>query len=265
MNWRISILCVLIASNLAAQRLVPAKVPLSYSWAINANPEADLCHIFVKGDFEKIAEYAQKHGGKLKYTFKSYAAICIDPDAVLEMNNLDFVDHVHFEYAPGQPLLSQSRIHTNVNQVHAGSDGLHIAADTAVAVSYAWYYNGTLIEDEHTEFLSSLALGLYQGSYTDSNGCEHLSNQINVHALGGDYPIDPSIVVFPNPMSDILEVQLNTANYIRYELLDAQGRIVMKNDITQPHIYIQTTSLSEGSYFLKLIGDNNNEVIPVIK
>ena len=60
----------------------------------------------------------------MKYTFKSYAAICITPDAVLDMNDLDFVEHVHFEYAPGQPLLSQSRIHTNINQVHAGSDGL---------------------------------------------------------------------------------------------------------------------------------------------
>lgn len=124
MIWRISILFFLIASSLSAQRVTPVKVPLSYSWALNANPDADLAHVFVKGDFEKIADYAQKHGGKLKYTFKSYAAICITPDAVLDMNDLDFVEHVHFEYAPGQPLLSQSRIHTNVNQVHAGSDGL---------------------------------------------------------------------------------------------------------------------------------------------
>ncbi len=124
MNWKISIVFALLASTMMAQRVTPAKVPLSYSWARQANPNAELAHIFVKGDFEKIAQFAEENGGKLKYVFKDYAAICVAASSVEGMNSLDFVEHVHFEYAPGQPLLSQSRIHTNVDQVHAGSHGL---------------------------------------------------------------------------------------------------------------------------------------------
>ena len=45
MIWRIVILFFLISTSLSAQRIIPAKVPLSYSWALNANPMRDYLEV----------------------------------------------------------------------------------------------------------------------------------------------------------------------------------------------------------------------------
>ncbi|MDB9708984.1 T9SS type A sorting domain-containing protein [Salibacteraceae bacterium] len=47
MNWRIIILLLAFSSSALAQRITPAKVSLSYAWALEVNPAADLAHVFV--------------------------------------------------------------------------------------------------------------------------------------------------------------------------------------------------------------------------
>ena len=60
-------------------------------------------------------------------------------------------------------------------------------------------------------------------------------------------PLSYSWALNANPMRDYLEVRLDETHFIQWEMMDAQGRVVLKNIITQPHIHIQTTSLSEGN------------------
>ena len=64
MNWRIIIWILAFSSSALVQRIIPVKVPLSSAWALEVNPAADLAHIFVQGDFDKIEDFALSHGGK---------------------------------------------------------------------------------------------------------------------------------------------------------------------------------------------------------
>jgi subtilisin family serine protease len=99
-------------------------LPLNLSIAVSQADPTELVHLYVKGDADKIQSWLGLHGGRLKYPFRNYLAICLQAQFIPDLVNLSFIDYIHFEHAPGQPLLSSSLNHTNANDVHAGNAGL---------------------------------------------------------------------------------------------------------------------------------------------
>ena len=69
------------------------------------------------------------------------------------------------------------------------------------------------------------------------------------------------VSVFPNPASDIIAIQLKglTTEHVSVELYDIVGKLVQKSAINQGSTitYLDTKTLYEGTYFVKIISNNS--------
>lgn len=73
------------------------------------------------------------------------------------------------------------------------------------------------------------------------------------------------ILVYPNPVSDLLHVN-NATNITKYELYDIQGRLIKSENLTnQNSLTIDTFSLIKGVYMLNLITENGSFVEKIVK
>jgi uncharacterized protein (TIGR02145 family) len=70
---------------------------------------------------------------------------------------------------------------------------------------------------------------------------------------------DEELVIYPNPFTDVINVNLSTGTYI---ILNIEGAIVKKGKIT-PQIDIN--QLASGSYFLKISINNDIKITKIIK
>ncbi len=65
-------------------------------------------------------------------------------------------------------------------------------------------------------------------------------------------------MVYPNPVNDYLQIIAPQSGKLSYELLDAVGRMVYKNEnnaIKNIPISINTKTFSNGTYFIKINQD----------
>jgi len=78
----------------------------------------------------------------------------------------------------------------------------------------------------------------------------------NYTSTAGIKELEISVNVFPNPVNDLLIVQLNGLNTseIHLELLDLNGRLISKQTIQQGSTigYIDVSTVYAGKYLLKL-------------
>ena len=82
-----------------------------------------------------------------------------------------------------------------------------------------------------------------------------------------DQNLIKGLKTFPNPMGDELsiEMELNAANHtISYQLVDALGKVVVKNNMTDSKATINTSALDKGFYFLQMT-DEKGETLKTTK
>lgn len=61
--------------------------------------------------------------------------------------------------------------------------------------------------------------------------------------------------IFPNPASDIVYINISELDFtqLKYELTDSYGHILFSNDFSSKSIEIDISTISAGSFFLKII------------
>lgn len=71
--------------------------------------------------------------------------------------------------------------------------------------------------------------------------------------------LDLSLVVFPNPATDNLTLQIQDYNNEKlvYQLTDLQGRLIKTGSITNNKTHIVMSNLSAATYFLSVEQENN--------
>jgi hypothetical protein len=145
---------------------------------------------------------------------------------------------------PNKPLLS----HRN--------DTLY--STVIVADSFVWFKNGTRIYNNYPH-LKINELGNYQLKIIN-NSCESISDIIQVNALDVKDSYLNIITVYPNPTQNSIQIEgLNLPNKV--ELISVNGKI-----FTLPIVVnrIDISSLSKGTYILKIIDTNNQTLIKQI-
>ena len=59
-------------------------------------------------------------------------------------------------------------------------------------------------------------------------------------------------MIFPNPSSDIITISTNFNEATNYELIDAQGRIVLKGIFSEAKSILNLEALNPGAFFIKI-------------
>ena len=59
--------------------------------------------------------------------------------------------------------------------------------------------------------------------------------------------------IYPNPVSDLLRIELPELGSGNMQVMDMQGRIIMENELNQPINNISTSDFAPGFYWVKLI------------
>jgi hypothetical protein len=93
---------------------------------------------------------------------------------------------------------------------------------------------------------------------------------VRVYGDGGvavDGPIDRDILVYPNPFSDefYLELDARPAKAFPIEVVDIQGRIIMRGTIAEKRTMFRMPDQRAGLYFIRIMTDTGNEVRKLIK
>jgi hypothetical protein len=91
---------------------------------------------------------------------------------------------------------------------------------------------------------------------TSSNGTNDLTqgfHQTNWKFLSiEDFAPDFVVTIFPNPTSDVLNIKSSLSKDISYSLYDAQGKLVLKNVLSETVTQIQVNQLAPGAYSLSI-------------
>tara|TARA_R110001592_G_scaffold36893_2_gene123625 strand:- start:15325 stop:17517 length:2193 start_codon:yes stop_codon:yes gene_type:complete len=70
--------------------------------------------------------------------------------------------------------------------------------------------------------------------------------------------------IYPNPASDVLTVDFNEKEIVSVDVIDVQGRVVIKKDDVRTNSKIDVSMLSNGIYQLKIVGSNSYSVQKIL-
>jgi hypothetical protein len=145
----------------------------------------------------------------------------------------------------------------------------------AGSVAYQWFHNGVLINGATDYFYVAPESGNYNVVVTDANGCEveAVINDVIAGIEGHPALLTQSegLAIYPNPVSEILEIRnLNLKKEITIEVYSILGMAVTLPTInctetSEPTCSLDVSSLSAGTYWLNVSGDDFVARIPFIK
>ncbi len=120
-----------------------------------------------------------------------------------------------------------------------------------------WFLNGTLLTGDTLDYLVVSKNGLYELQVTDSIGCTNKAsynfNSINVSSTEF---ISKNLSVFPNPVSDWLQVSITGAEpQGMLVVYDVVGNRVFDHEIASPSLVLNLANLPPGLYVLTFKGD----------
>ena len=139
----------------------------------------------------------------------------------------------------------------------------------SLANYYQWFLNDTLLLNKNTQNIQIIKNGKYKVQITDSNGCFSFSDSLIVKTVGIDeLDNNKEISVYPNPFSDVLEIDLKGFNpqSVFIQLSDVLGKNIFSENI-KPNsastfsLITNSFHLTKGMYILKV----NNKYFKLIK
>ncbi len=126
-------------------------------------------------------------------------------------------------------------------------------------VSYNWNTN------EQSEEISALLAGTYQVTVSDQNGCTATDMLVlSVDNCLGLTENKISSLIYPNPTSEVIHVDLIDARPAKIMIYSALGEIVSSIATNQQVTVIDLEELSAGMYTLVIESENSKEYHPII-
>jgi len=137
------------------------------------------------------------------------------------------------------------------------------------AVEYQWYLNDNRILGARSQTYIVKADGKYSVEITDENGCNAMSNSIDLIVSVEEQELNDLLTVIPNPSFDgIFGLQINN-NQREFKIVvsDALGREIYNLDSNTSgyNIKIDLSANANGVYFLNYISGSLNKTIKLIK
>ncbi len=160
-------------------------------------------------------------------------------------DNLGFNTTYNFQLTANDSISTS----TSILQPTGSSDGSITATATGGnggPYSYVWSTGDT------GQVLSNLPAGTYTLTVTDAAGCVN-SFIYGLFNTGIENVAITEVVVYPNPVDDLLSVQLNINEPFSVRLLDLSGRLVLVYEGNDPEVNLDVTGLKPGIYLLQVL------------
>ena len=154
---------------------------------------------------------------------------------------------------PAVPMIVNGTV-TDVTTINNGSIDITVTGGVG-EYSYVWSNNAT------TEDISGVGIGIYTVVVTDDNGCSASSTFV-VTSSAGISTIETSndvISIYPNPANDFVVIDANGFNINKVEVLDVLGQITFTTDVQGSKVQINTSSLEQGVYFVRIQSEGRIE------
>lgn len=132
---------------------------------------------------------------------------------------------------------------------------------------YAYY---TTVDENHNSAYPYAVGPTFYGNVTGSNVnaiTETTTNYDSSLGIDDFNENDFNLVVYPNPAKDFIAIQSNLLNKnLKLELINELGQVVLKSEILQGSTLsiMETHTLYNGVYFLKVSDDKSNKTFKII-
>jgi PKD repeat protein len=117
--------------------------------------------------------------------------------------------------------------------------------------TYQWFFNGEAITGANTYYFVSNAYGNYSVLVTTDYGCTTLSSVVNVMSDIPEHHLD-AMQIAPNPASQNTWIS-NLPIGAAVQLIDQQGRILQRHDITADRLLLDLAGYAAGVYELRIL------------
>ncbi|MFN0204452.1 MAG: chlorophyllase/cutinase-like alpha/beta fold protein [Bacteroidia bacterium] len=128
--------------------------------------------------------------------------------------------------------------------------------------SYQWLLNGNIIPNATQQNYVATTSGNYSIGVTYSNGCEQLSNVVNLTISGNvAATFTGKVAVSPNPATHVLHFSASQlqGNFLNLEILDVMGRSIWQERVrlqgTELEKEISVEHFGNAVYFLKVTNE----------
>ncbi len=142
----------------------------------------------------------------------------------------------------------------------SASPGGAISPSGAISVVAGGSQTFTMTPDDTSHVLWSLVVDGVEGpalSVYSFNGvnANHTIHANFVHTGINENNLQNSVIIFPNPANDLLNVKLSQ-EFESVEITNMLGQLLYSNKVTDSFLQIDISSYTSGVYFIRLKGDN---------
>ena len=147
---------------------------------------------------------------------------------------------------------------SHVNNIEENNGAVEaIMSEGTPPYNYAWS-NG-----ETTQSISNLEPGVYTVTVIDAGGCTYIETA-NVLLQVGINPIEKQLKIYPNPVSNLLNIEWE-GNTFDVKVYNTLGELIYFNENEINTLVLDLSSYPQGVYFLKLNTDKFDVVRRLIK
>jgi hypothetical protein len=133
---------------------------------------------------------------------------------------------------------------------------------SSAPIGNQWFYNGILLVNDTNQIynVSPYLPGYYWTQVTLNECVSDTSNHIYYNSVGVNEKIELKLILYPNPVTDILTIEfIGDNNYLKFiEIYELRGKMIFEFQTSESKINISTKNFPEGIYFINLkTGDLN--------
>jgi hypothetical protein len=145
-------------------------------------------------------------------------------------------------------------------------DDVTIAASPA-GMNYQWINcaSGTDIPTATAAQFTAAANGSYAVIVTSLQGCEDVSDCIDINSVGLDQINISDINVFPNPTNGEVNVTMSENMMVDVQIFDAQGKLVAEQMNVTNNGKLNISNVTPGVYMVRLTAENAVQTFRVVK
>lgn len=125
------------------------------------------------------------------------------------------------------------------------------------AVSYQWYFNGTLLAGATNSYYVATQDGDYNVIATDANGCEVEAVIFNVHTFIQSHDAAADIEIFPGLTSEAIIITSRQSEINSVKVFNALGEEILNDDYDihrgSHELSVGCAFLSPGMYFIQVV------------